>query len=161
LSPTVLARPLPDYNRGDLRLWEKILPHPEQHKPEALAHFVKLAIQELNQLLQEGRSKSPILPKLARILEREFPGAKDMDSPPVGAIQSIPILKRISWVQEDYGPSVEPIDLLVGSQSDLPVGKVYIPLCERCKASLTYSQSAAPIEVQDEAESFILECGKP
>src|SRR5262245_18056955 len=85
LSPTVLARPLPDYNRGDLHRWEQKLPHPEQHKRDVLAHFVKLAIQHLDRLQQGGMSGSPIVLKLARILEREFQGAQEMGAPPEGA----------------------------------------------------------------------------
>src|SRR5574341_1517432 len=161
LSPTVLARPLPDYNRGDLRRWTQKLPHPEQHKPDVLAHFAWLAIRYFHELEQAGQSKSPIPATLARILEREFKSAKEMSAPPEGAIQSIPILKQISWVHEKYASSLEPVDILVGWQSDLPVGKVYVPRCERCRAPLTRAQSAPPVEIQDESGQFFLDCGKP
>ncbi|MDX2044370.1 MAG: hypothetical protein SF097_24385 [Acidobacteriota bacterium] len=160
LSPTVLVRPLPDYSRGDLRRWVQKLPHPEEHKPDLLAHFVKLAIQHLEQLQKEGKSKSPVPSILANILEREFK-AKEMADPPEGAFQPLPILKQISWVQENYESCLEPIDLLVGWQSDVPVGRVYIPRCEQCGAPLTRPQSSAPIEIHNEGASFILDCSRP
>lgn len=160
LSPTVLARPLPDYNRGDLRLWEKMLPHPEQSHPEALAHFVKLAVQEFDRSQQNGRSKSSVLPKLARILGREFT-SREMNPPPQGRDRQLHILRQISWGQKDFESSVEPITILVGGQGGGGDYNVYIPRCRYCAGALTRSQSVAAIDIHDEGEPFTIVCAKP
>ncbi len=161
LSTTVLARPLPDYSRGDLQRWMQKLPHPREHKPEVLAHFVKLAIDHLNLYQQTSLYKSPIPPKLARILEFEFKHAKEMSAPPEGDFRSIPILMQIDWVKEEHESSIEPIELMVGSQGDLPVGKVFIPRCDQCSTPLTGPHTAAPIEIEEEKEPFTIDCRKP
>jgi hypothetical protein len=152
LSPTVLARPLPDFQLQDLDQWKTQLRDPKEHRPDELRHFVWLAIRSLRQGQDEGSFRS----RLARILEREFEPQLMNRTPPPGVSYTIPILCQFRWTQEHL-PCLENVDVLVLDVTERSqVGEIYVPRCEHCNFPLTKSENDSSVDVQ--GERFEVKC---
>ncbi len=138
LSPTVLVRPLPDFQPAELERWEQTDRHPEQENPALLKHFVKLAVDRL----RRGNSSESYPSRLARILEYTFQPVL-MDHPPGEAPPfSIPVLTKLVWSQIPAQPCVQYMNILLPGNGRENITRTYLPVCKNCRQYLTQDQAA-------------------
>jgi hypothetical protein len=158
LSSTVLVRPLPDFRAEWL---PELREAAEQKKrPEDVAHFLQLAVQQLQ--ATEGFESAE---RLVKVLRQEFAPALT-GHPAMGNPVTIPLLRKVEWAQRGTTPADESkkivgsIPLLVRAQQ-LP-RRTYIPRCKVCNAPLTRALQDAPFAVDGdhiEVPCLAVACG--
>jgi hypothetical protein len=155
LSPTVIVRPLPDFEDSDLDRWRADF---KDHELD-FNHLVYVAIKDLK--LMVG---SPYALRIASILTKEFTPAAATSRAPQGRAVTVPILNRLTWElrKGDTAPLAQ-MNLLVRSATERPIAE-YIPYCASCASLLLHEKEAPPIEVHGAEITIVChnkECAQP
>jgi hypothetical protein len=141
LSPTIIARPLPDFTDHDVDRWRMDLKDNERE----FSHLVYVAIQDL----ERAAGASPFARRIADILRREFAPASTTNRPPAGRAIAVPLLNRLTWEKrEGEAPPVGTLDLAVRAGTERTIDE-YIPICADCGRRLLREETAPPIDVED------------
>jgi hypothetical protein len=134
-----MVRPLPDTEVSGWQEWGDIA----GGEGPRLSHFVTLAINKLRQI---GRGDEHVdgANRLARILQREFPGGMRPEGDASRPME-LSILRRLAWAEGQA--DMLPVTLRIFSPTSQP--SVYVPRCavEGCRKFLTMAQTTAPVEV--------------
>ncbi|HET7436107.1 MAG TPA: hypothetical protein VFN10_15460 [Thermoanaerobaculia bacterium] len=152
LSTTVGVRPLPDFKQEWLPALRAI--YEQKARPEDLGHFVEMAISQLT-----SRANEEYASRFANILRREL-GGTTSSNPPSGAAVTLPLLRKLGWVQRSTTPPAEAlrmvgaIALLVRTQE--PVRRTYVPRCRECNWLLTRTQHEPAVAVT--SNNFEIAC---
>jgi len=153
LSPTVLVRPLPFEDPPYVRpvhLQSMEQRRSDKQSPSVFRHFVQLAVSAL----ERGQPEASLRVRLSKILIKEF-GPQVMATPPSSSSLPIRVLDRIVWSQQGLGSTaLQQLDILVPGRAE----KVYVPLCQKCKAPLPKNADAPPIPI--ESGQFQIYCAK-
>lgn len=158
ISPTVLVRPLPDYQEGSLSRWVRTIPHPREHRPEELAHFIHLLIGDLDRALGEASGDQSIRRTLITALRNEFEPRESLH-PPGGQERNLQLLGKIRWVRDEGAADVQKIRVWVIGKSN--GGRVYRPRCNRCDRFLMRSLASEPTRIPEIADTVEVICGEP
>jgi|GEM_PF-3258319 len=141
LSPTVIARPLPDFADADLDRWRLELKDNERE----FGHLAYVAIRDL----ERAAGLSPFALRIAAILRREFAAAETTNRPPAGKAIAVPLLNRLTWEKrEGEAPPVGTLDLAVRAGTERTIDE-YIPICADCGRKLLREESALAVDVED------------
>ncbi len=156
LSPTVLARPLPDFQEKDLDIWDRQrrAGRLDNDKKSTAKHFVNLIVEQLRAEHPPGSFHD----RLASVLASEFESVEE-GSPSAARIhRTFPVLRNYSWGhQVDPSRPVAEIELPINRGTG---SKVYfIPYCE-CGKSLLQKRAAEPlVPPGDVVELTCAHCG--
>lgn len=151
LSPTVLVRPLPDFKSDDLNRWKRIARDPRENRPDELAYFVGLTIDDL----KRDKLENSFPFRLARILEREFFPRRESGHRGRSRSVSIPMLRQLVWTPDPDRGCIDSIELLVREPTDGQVNS-YVPRCNQCGSLLTKERDHDAIKV--ESDRFEIQC---
>ncbi|MEO8382840.1 MAG: hypothetical protein ABI779_24495 [Acidobacteriota bacterium] len=140
LSPTVIVRPLPDFEEGDLERWKLDL----KDNDDEFRHLIYVAMRDL----QRAAGLGTFAVRLAEIMRREFTAAESTRRPPAGRAVTVPLLRRLTWERrEGEGAPLASVDLSVRSGgAEIPE---FIPRCRACGTLLLDEASAPAIVITD------------
>lgn len=152
MSPTVLVRPLPDFNPKNLGDWRRVIGDPREKRPDELSAYTRWACDNLR------RSNKEAPKRLAEILEREFPagqgtGGRTAQIP--GRARDVQLIETFGWTH----PTFCTVQILVRAADEVGLHRPYVPKCERCNEILTRLVADPPISV--ESDQITLPCTKP
>lgn len=144
LSPTVLVRPLPNYQDKDCEKWGITIPNNYNDKP--FIFFLKDALKKLRD------SSSIYCQKLAEILKREFEVqlgySSSLDDAPradhiqVSFFNSPQLIKSTN---KSINPDLAKVELSTLFHKSLK----YIPSCTKCGKKLTYRQDQPAFKAEE------------
>lgn len=137
VSPTVIVRPLPDFETGHRVQW----PMSEVDSPD-FAHFVTLLHQSLE------AENHPFPNRLAAVLESRFDATGSTapaNEEKRGVQVSLPMLDRVRWGSAKQNPLGLSIDVIVQAPSDGE--RQFIPQCPTEGGVLLQQPTDEPIQV--------------
>lgn len=152
LSPTVLVRPLPDYN-DQLSKWTKTLPDPIVNQSDRLAYFIQLLVSKTT----SGSVIPPFFQRFCDILASEFHTNQKISNRFAGKEQKILIMNRFSWEVANTEPFQVPMSIYV-FDARKSASNTFIPKCTSCRGFLLNGKEDEPLAIK--ANSISLKCRK-